>query len=148
MTRPNSRRAALSVCLLALVSPLVAAAPAFATPMVRIVKIHYKQTGTNLDTEYVVLKNTTGQTIHLSGWKVISAPSSDNQHYVFPATTLGAGKTITLYTGHGTDTATKRYWNATSPRWDNDGDKAILRNTSGTVIDTCQYAGGGTVAYC
>ena len=148
MSRPRRRATAALACLVGLVTPLLAAAPASATPLVRIVKIHYRQTGTNLDTEYIVLKNTTAKSIHLSGWKVISAPSSDNQHYVFPATTLGAGKTITLYTGSGTDTAGKRYWGAPDPRWDNDGDKAILRNTSGTLIDTCQYAGGGTVAYC
>jgi hypothetical protein len=146
--RSTHRPLAVIACLLGLLAPVLAAAPASAAPMIRIVKIHYRQTGTNLDTEYLVLKNTTGSTIHLSGWKIISAPSSDNQNYVFPATTLGAGKTLTLYTGHGTDSATKRYWNSSTPRWDNDGDKALLRNTSGTLIDSCTYAGGGTTAYC
>ena len=135
-------------CLLGLVAPAAVASPAAASPAVRIVKIHYKQTGTNLDTEYVVLKNTRSRSIHLSGWRLISAPSTDNQSYTFPATVLGAGETLTVYTGSGTDSAHKRYWGATTPRWDNDGDKALLRDTLGTLVDSCQYAGGGTTAYC
>jgi hypothetical protein len=144
----NKRTLAVLGCLLGLVVPVLAASPATATPAVRIVKIHYGQTGTNLDTEYVVLKNTRSRSIHLSGWRLISAPSTDNQSYTFPATTLGAGETLTVYTGSGTDSAHKRYWGASGPRWDNDGDKALLRNTAGTLIDSCQYAGGGTTAYC
>lgn len=145
---PSRRTYAVLACLLGLLAPVLAAPPASASPVVRIVKIHYAQTGTNLDTEYVVLKNTSSRSIHLSGWNLISAPSTDNQHYTFPTTTLAAGSTLTVYTGSGTDTAHKRYWGASGPRWDNDGDKALLRNTAGTLIDSCQYAGGGTTAYC
>ena len=67
----------------------------------------------------------------------------DNQHYFFPRTKVGAGKTVTLYTGSGANAPGKRYWGATSPRWNNDGDRAVLKNASGTTVDTCQYAGGG-----
>lgn len=144
----QKRLVAILACLLGLVVPVLVASPASAAVHVRITKIHYGQTGTNLDTEYIVIKNTGSQSIHLSGWKLISAPSSDNQHYLFPATTLAAGAQVTVYTGHGTDSAGKRYWNASGPRWDNDGDKALLRNVGGTLIDSCQYAGGGTTAYC
>jgi hypothetical protein len=127
---------------------LAIATPAEAVPAVKITKIHYAQTGTNLDTEYIVVKNTTSSARTITGWKMISAPSSDNQHYVFPTTTIPGGSTLTLYTGAGTNSPGKRYWQASSPRWDNSGDKAILKNGSGSKIDTCQYVGGGTTAYC
>ena len=144
----NRTRLLTLATAVALALPLAGVAPANATPAVRITKIRYGQTGTDLDTEYIVFKNTTGSKRSITGWKIISAPSTDHQYYVFPTTTIAAGATLTLYTGKGTDTATKRYWNATTPKWNNDGDKAVLKNASGTTVDTCRYAGGGTTAYC
>jgi hypothetical protein len=86
--------------------------------------------------------------VRIKGWEIISAPSSDNQHYFFPRTKIRAGGTLTLYTGHGTNGPGRRYWGASSARWDNDGDKAILKNRAGTTVDVCQYAGGGTQQFC
>jgi hypothetical protein len=143
-----SKRLVLVATLLGVVAPFVSASPALASGPVKIAKIHYAQTGTNLNTEYIVLKNTSASAVQLKGWEIISAPSTDNQHYFFPRTKVGAGKSVTLYTGSGTNGPGKRYWGATSARWNNDGDKAVLKNASGTTVDTCLYAGGGTTAFC
>lgn len=143
-----SKRVALLACLLGLVAPLLASAPAQAASAVKISKIHYGQVGTNLNSEYIVFKNRSSSAVRMKGWEVISAPSSDNQHYFFPRTKIPAGGTLVLYTGSGTNGPGKRYWGATTFRWDNSGDKAILLNASGGTVDTCQYAGGGTTAYC
>ena len=143
-----SKRLALLVCLLGLFAPLLAAGPAQAASAVKISKIHYGQTGTNLDSEYIVFKNRSSSAVSIKGWEIISAPSTDNQHYFFPRTKIPAGGTLTLYTGSGTNGPGKRYWGATTFRWDNAGDKAILLNASGGTVDVCQYAGGGTTAYC
>ncbi len=143
-----SKRLVPLATLLGCLAPLLPAGPALASGPVKIAKIHYAQSGTNLNTEYIVFKNTTGSTMRLKGWRVISAPSSDNQHYTFPRTKVGPGHTVTLYTGSGTNSAGKRFWGAPDPRWDNSGDKAILKNASGAIVDTCQYAGGGTTAFC
>jgi hypothetical protein len=144
----NLKRLTLAACLAAIASSLVQPSPALAGGTIKITKIHYRQKGTNLNTEYIVFKNVSGSRIQMKGWKIISAPSSDNQRYRFPRTRVAPGATITLYSGSGTNTATKRYWGATSPNWNNSGDKAVLKNASGTVVDTCRYAGGGTTAYC
>lgn len=144
----HTKRLALVACVLGVVAPFLQADPALAASPIKITKIHYGQTGTNLNTEYIVFKNKSSSAVQMKGWKIISAPSTDNQFYVFPKTKVPAGHTITLYTGKGTNTSTKRYWNATTPKWNNDGDKAILKNASGTTVDKCQYAGGGTTAYC
>ena len=142
-------RLALAAALLGVVTAIAQAGPADALGRpVRITKIHYGQTGTNLDTEYIVFKNVTGSTVQMKGWKIVSAPSTDHQYYVFPRTPVAPGATLTLYSGTGTNTSTKRYWNSTTPKWNNDGDKAVLKNAAGTVVDTCTYAGGGTTAYC
>jgi hypothetical protein len=144
----NVKRLALAAALLGAVVPVLNVAPADAGSTIKITRIHYKQTGTNLNTEYIVFKNTTGSTIQMKNWKIISKPSSDDQFYVFPRTAVGPGKTVTLFTGIGTNSRGKRYWDSTSPRWDDQGDRAVLKNAKHLVIDTCQYAGGGTTAYC
>jgi hypothetical protein len=115
---------------------------------IRIVKIHYRQTGTNLNTEYIVFKNVTRHTINIHGWRIVSSPATDNQSYTFRKTYVTPGRTVTLFTGSGTSSRGKRYWKANGPRWNNDGDTAVLHNGSGTVKDRCSYAGGGTTAYC
>lgn len=142
------RRRMLGAAVLGAVVSFLPSSPALAGGTIQIVRIHYKQTGTNLDTEYVVLKNATGAAIQMKGWQMISSPSTDNQRYTFPSTKVASGATLTLYTGKGTNTATKRYWGSTSPVWNNSGDYAVLRNASGKTVDTCRYAGGGTTAYC
>jgi hypothetical protein len=141
-------RLVLLAVLLGIVASFAPSSPALAAGPVKISKIHYAQTGTNLNTEYIVFKNTSGSRVNMKGWEIISAPSTDNQHYFFPRTIVGAGRTVTLYTGSGTNSKGKRYWGSTSPRWDNGGDKAILKNRSGTTVDTCSYIGGGTQQFC
>lgn len=115
---------------------------------IKIVKIHYRQSGTNLDTEYIVIRNVTTHRVGISGWKMTSSPATDNQAYTFGATRVPAGHAVTLYTGHGTNATGKRYWGSPVPVWNNDGDIAVLTNIGGGVVDRCSYAGGGTVAYC
>jgi Lamin Tail Domain len=143
-----SKRLVLVASLLGIVAPFLQASPALASGRIKITKIHYAQTGTNLNTEYIVVKNTSSSTVQMKGWEIISAPSSDNQHYFFPRTKVAPGARVTLYTGSGTNAKGKRYWGSTTPRWDNSGDKAILKNASGSTVDTCQYAGGGTQQFC
>jgi Lamin Tail Domain len=144
----SKKRLVVVAVVLGAIVPFAQAAPASASGAVKIARIHYAQKGTNLNTEYIVFKNTSSSTVQLKGWKIVSAPSSDHQHYVFPRTAIAAGHTLTLYTGSGTNGPGTRYWGAPDPRWDNDGDKAVLRNSAGTVVDRCRYAGGGTTAYC
>jgi hypothetical protein len=122
------------------------AAPA--TSPVRIVKIHYAQTGTNLNTEYIVIHNITAKTVAVTGWTMTSSPATDNQSHTFGPTKIGPQHYVTLYTGSGTISTGKRYWGAPGPVWNNDGDYAVLTNSGGGVMDTCRYAGGGTTALC
>jgi hypothetical protein len=142
------RKHLLFLAVLAGLLPLLLGAPAEAASPVHITKIRYAQVGTNLNTEYIVFKNSTSHRVAITGWRIISSPSTDNQVYRFPTTYISAGSSLTLYTGHGTNVSGRRYWGASSSVWDNHGDYAVLRNSLGTTMDTCRYAGGGTTAYC
>ena len=61
----------------------------------------------------------------------------------FPGITLGAGKTVKIHTGKGTNTSANRYWNQSWYVWNNSGgDSATLRTPSSAFVDKCAW---GTV---
>ncbi len=123
------------------------AAPAQAAPAVKIDLIYFdppgSDTGSNshLNMEYVRVRNTTSSARTITGWTVRDPA---NHVYTFPATTIAANSTVILRSGSGTNTSTTRYWQKSWYVWNNSGDTAQLRNSSGTLIHSCSY-GSGTV---
>lgn len=91
----------------------------------------------NLNDEYVVLENTGTETLDLSGWTV----SDEAGHtYTFPSdASLSTGATVTLHTGSGSDTASDRYWGASSAIWNNGGDTVSVTDDSGTLVASKSY---------
>jgi len=91
----------------------------------------------NLNDEYFTLQNTGDEEIDLSGWSV------ENDYggvFRFPSgVTLAPGAMITIYSGRGTNTATRLYWHASEPMWDNTTDLAFLRDVSGKIIHYYSY---------
>jgi hypothetical protein len=68
--------------------------------------------------------------------------------YRFSTYSLGAGKTVTVHTGSGSNTAAHRYWGEDDYVWNNTGDKAILKTKAGTVVDTCKWGDGDGNTAC
>jgi hypothetical protein len=136
----------------ALLLTLAPAAQA-ATPTVQITRVWYDSPGSpdfgansSLNGEYVQLKNATPKALALKGWTVRDITKRSDHVYTFGAFTLGAGKTVTLRTGKGTNTATNRYWGRSGGTlayiWNQTSDTAYLRNVSGKLIDSCSYNSG------
>ncbi len=90
----------------------------------------------NLNDEYIVFTNGGDAAVTLTGWRV---SDEANHVYTFPAFTLSAYASVTLYTGSGTDTATELYWGSGSPIWNNDGDTVYLRDSTGALVDSYQW---------
>ncbi|TKA06305.1 lamin tail domain-containing protein [Actinacidiphila oryziradicis] len=130
---------------IAAVGALLTAAPAEAAGSVHLTKIYYdspgKDTGSNasLNAEYVQIKNTTSKAASLKGWVLVDASS---HKYTFGAFSLGAGKTVTVRTGKGSNTTGTKYQNRKWYVWNNTKDKATLKKASGAVADTCAYNNG------
>ncbi|MEU6081405.1 lamin tail domain-containing protein [Streptomyces sp. NPDC047108] len=109
---------------------------------VHLYKIYYDSPGsdtrsnTSLNAEYVQIRNTTSRAVSLKGWTVTDA---SNHRYTFGTYSLGAGKTVTVRTGKGSDTSATRYQNRGAYVWNNTSDKATLRKSTGTSVDTCSY---------
>jgi len=86
----------------------------------------------NLNDEYVVFENTGEEPLDLSGWTV---KDDVGKTYTFPdGYTLGAGETVTLHTGSGTDSDIDLYWGSGSPIWNNGGDTVTVRNSDGDIV--------------
>jgi hypothetical protein len=115
---------------------------ASAAPCVRINKIWYdspgKDTGSNksLNAEWIRLRNYCGTARSLTGWRIRDVA---NHVYKFGTFRLGGGKTVTVHTGYGTNTAAHRYQRRGWYVWNNDKDTAYLKNASGGPIDKCSY---------
>jgi hypothetical protein len=129
------------------------AAPAeAATPMIEITRVYYNSPGSDtrsnasLNAENVRLTNKRSVSINLKYWTL-----RDNTGYTYKFASdfrLAPGASVYIHTGKGTNTSTHRYWGRAAYVWNNTGDKATVRNSSGTAIDACSWGGTGSVTYC
>ena len=104
-------------------------------------------TGSNssLNAEWIRLKNTGSKGKLLTGWTI---RDTANHVYKFGTFKLRAGKSVTIHTGSGSNTASNRYQRSGWYIWNNDGDTAKLKNKAKTTIDTCSYSGAGSSVNC
>ena len=143
-------RALLVACLVTALSLI--ALPADAASAIQLRKIQYDPSGSDvpatnyqLNREYVTIKNTGTTTRTLTGWTVRDLA---NHVYTIPSFKLGAGKSVRLHTGKGTNSSTDLYWGKGWYVWNNTGDKAIVRDSSGSLKDTCSWGDGDGIRYC
>ncbi len=138
----RTRTAAAAVTAAAFAGLLALPAPAQAAGSIHLYKIYYDSPGTDrganssLNAEYVVVRNTTGAAVSLKGWTLTDA---SNHKYTFGAFTLGKGKTVTIRTGKGTNTAGYLHQQRAAYVWNNDKDTATLKRANATKVDTCSY---------
>lgn len=83
-----------------------------------------------LETEQVVIKNTSLETVQMKGYNLVSVKG--NQVYTFPEYLLGAGQSVTVYSGKGSGDLK---WTG-SYMWNNDGDPAELYDPNGNLISS------------
>ena len=124
--------------------------PALAGGGAKITAVYYDpgpgpDPNTQLDKEYVVIRNTTTHRLRLTGWKLhdIARAGSVNT-YKFPKFRLRPGASVRIHTGKGTKTRTDLYWGLTYYVWGDDSDKATLQNRAGTIISTCSWTATST----
>jgi hypothetical protein len=91
----------------------------------------------SINAEYVRIKNVTKHAITLTGWTVHDHGNVHN--YRFGRFTLSSSAVVTLHSGVGHNGSHVRYWGEHGYVWNNDGDRATLRNTAGRLVDGCGY---------
>ena len=112
-----------------------------------ITNFHFNAEGNdnyNLNDEYVTLKNKCNYQIDMGGWTIKDNTAS--HIYYFPQFIVSGESSFTLYTGIGTDTNTKLYWERQEGNyaaiWNNNGgDTLFLRDEIGNLVLTKSYEG-------
>jgi hypothetical protein len=131
---------------------IATAGPAQATGSVHISEIYYNSAGsdtrsnTSLNGEWVKVTNSTTRSASLTGWTITDASA---HAYKFGTYALGAGKSVYVHTGKGTNTSLNRYQGRAAYVWNNDKDTATLRRSTGSLVDVCSYNNSTrSYAYC
>ncbi|WP_245791137.1 lamin tail domain-containing protein [Actinacidiphila rubida] len=121
---------------------VVTGSPAQAAGTLHISEIYYNSPGTDtrsntsLNYEWVQVTNSTTKAVSLTGWTLTD---SSRHVYTFGSFSLGAGKSVRVHTGKGTNTAANRYQGRAAYVWNNDRDTATLRRSTGSWADACSY---------
>ncbi|MER6523111.1 MULTISPECIES: lamin tail domain-containing protein [unclassified Streptomyces] len=121
---------------------LVLPGQAQAAGSVHIAKIWYDSPGSDTGTtaslngEWVQITNSTRAAVNLKGWTLTDA---SRHAYTLPGFSLKAGKSVTIKTGRGTNSATTLFQQRGAYVWNNDKDTATLRRAGGSLHDTCAY---------
>ncbi|MEU5684610.1 lamin tail domain-containing protein [Streptomyces venezuelae] len=132
--------AALSVSLLA-ASP-ASAATARHQGGLHLGTIQYDSPGrdsrsnSSLNAEWVNIHNSGRSAVQLKGYKL---KDDTGYTYTFGSYNIGAGKTVKVRTGKGSNASGVRYWGRTNYVWNNTGDKARLIKPSGSQLDSCKW---------
>jgi hypothetical protein len=111
-----------------------------ATPVpadVQITHIEFNPAGDDVQGEYVQIENLGGDGQSMTDWTL---RDEANHIFTFPGFSLGAGKTVRVWTKDGSDTQTDMYWGSGTAIWNNTGDTAYLRDSQGDLIDTYAYS--------
>jgi hypothetical protein len=138
-------RAAAASALTAALMVGAAATPALGA--VKIKSMHYDPgstvlTNSNINREYVTIKNTGHKAVRLHGWKLVDlrkTTTGPNASYTFKTFRLRPGHSVRVHSGKGRNTHRDLYWGLSRMRWSNSGDSAYLHNRRGTTVSSCTY---------
>jgi hypothetical protein len=112
------------------------AAPQPQPPQVTITNVVFDPPGDDLAGEYVLLRNLGQGAAPLTSWTLRDEAGAI---YTFPTFTLAAGAEVRVWVKAGTDDGANLYWGRTQPVWNNTGDTATLRDTSGAEVSRFAY---------
>jgi uncharacterized membrane protein len=127
---------ACALAIAAVAAPVASARVSVDAACVRFSAVKFDAPGNdhyNLNGEWVRITNTCSTSKALGAWRIHD--HGVKHTYRFPSgVSIGPGASITLYTGAGTNTTTRRYWRFGSAVWNNTGTEyAYLRNASGAL---------------
>lgn len=105
----------------------------------RITSIRYNPPGPdseNLNGEYAVVKNTGSTAINLNGWKL---DAGSGKVRTLPTYILGAGSTVKLHTGRGSQSSGHIYLRFGAPIWRDTYDTGRLIDGNGRLMSRYSY---------
>ncbi|WP_037622835.1 lamin tail domain-containing protein [Streptomyces aureus] len=148
VTVSTSARRLTAAALTAAALTAAIAVPASATDPrphrqgVEISQVQYDSPGPDdrsnrsLNQEWVEITNNTRRSVNLDGWTLSDA---DGHTYTFDHYRLGGRSTVRVHTGLGRDSRTDLFQDRRAYVWNNDRDRATLRNDHGRFIDDASW---------
>jgi len=132
-----------AVALGAVLSPAIGVGvSAEAAQPVRISAVQYDSPGSDtggnrsLNAEWVRITNHGSRKRVLTDWTLRDAA---DHVYRFGTFALGPGQSVRVHTGSGRNTRTDRYWGSGWYIWNNDHDRATLKNRRGIVVSRASW---------
>ena len=86
--------------------------------------------------ESIELRNVGAGRVQLRGWTI---GDGDGNLFRFRRLSLRGGRSVSVATGRGIATATRRFWHRSKQVWDDRGERAVLRTPNRAVADSCRY---------
>jgi hypothetical protein len=125
----------LAMCLILGTVPFALGATTTSSNQVYISALYVGAPHQTVNQEYVKITNKGTTAVKMKGWKITD--KGKKHTYYFPSSySLKSKTTVTLYTGKGTNTATKLYWGRSAYVWNNEGDTAYLYNAQGKLVSS------------
>jgi len=109
---------------------------------IKIVNINADAPGNdneNKNGEWVEIKNQGENSVNMINWTL---KDEANHIYTFADFTLTPDESLFIYSGCGSNTQEKLYWQCPEGEyaiWNNSGDTAFLRDASGNLVDSYKY---------
>jgi pimeloyl-ACP methyl ester carboxylesterase len=104
--------------------------------VVRIVEVYFDPPGRDIDEEYVEIRNGTAAAVGMERWTLRDVK---NHVFTFPEFELPAGSSAKVWTKAGADDAENLFWGRRAAVWNNEGDRAVLRDENGVDVATYAY---------
>lgn len=117
-----------------------------ATNTVKFTEFLYNPAVSELDGEFVELRNAGNVTADISGWTL--SDQDGPMDMIFRNMTISPGGLVVVFSGAGNnsyDTASRTHWlymNKTTSAWSNTGDDLLLCDANGTPVDYVSYGDG------
>ncbi len=144
----RGKRAILLVVVAGITSAVLLSGQAMAVGPVKIAAAYYQVSGASipptnaqLNQEYIVIRNGGSTAVSMGGWTLrdLARPTTPSHVFRFPTFRLGAGRSVRIHTGRGSNSSTDLYWGLTYFVWGDDSDTATLKNSAGTTESTCAW---------
>jgi hypothetical protein len=115
------------------------------TGNIEIAFIEYNPIGSDLQGEYVVLRNTSTEAIAMKGWRLVDDAGNT---FVFPNFSLAPAGEVRIWTKKGRNSRNALYWGRSTAAWNNTGDTARLLDTDGNEVARYQYTVPRNTHHC
>lgn len=142
----------LVAAAVATIASVGAVAPAeAATRKVKIVYVQYDSPGSDrggnasLNAEWVTIQNVGRRSKTITGFTLTD---ETGYTYTFKTNTLAPGQKVRVRSGKGDNTRRTKYWGRGWYVWNNNGDKATLRDADGDLVDSCRWDDGDGTQDC